>query len=653
MSETCFSLTKAWYGTSGNISAFYEWFIEAQEEAGLFAYKWVQVPSFRSDDGWVKIVNGAIRATFYVDSKAEEKDIQARGGVSSSLGESAIDNTVLANVMRPEEAKLMLASGHIRHFVIHQMAAVQRKHLHDIGQLLGIPDFERASPELVSKSICSLTQQQISSLKLDMQSFPMTFLSNKGYIVSNWGQIPVEYQKQTHNYVMSHLSTPTPTPSISPDRASSAGTESKASAPTVEFSHQLEEFLAFVKAHPGRLWKNDKREHKRLLLASLWSNELTVQKRSFVETKTMHRYIPLPWKRTVPLLTIDEKGVETVKRRLGDREYSRVRKNGFPYANSHGMSVTTGGVEEGLSVHGTLAFELGLPSDGDAKLGNWFITDIEKICAETSFLNPAGRYEDLLPGEEFHDVGQNPQIGSSIGATQHTQITRASLSNHQVYLLKHRPQWCELGFYVDIVQVGEQEDAFFVKLTMSNAYHEPAIRLLQQLRIGLMREFGGHSVDFNVKGLADTAGGFVITFGVITQLQIIERSVSLNPDTKIKSSDVPLPQCCTDTLAAAGGFLISDHRKMELARIEGRRCLVTLYDFTRKPGARRFVRRFLLANCGFIDGNGQSVDSDARLHRAEPNTTIFSSLFSYDGFRLTPTLHDCLGKSVSLEAQQG
>ncbi len=71
------------------------------------------------------------------------------------------------------------------------------------------------------------------------------------------------------------------------------------------------------------------------------------------------------------------------------------------------------------------------------------------------------RYEDLLPGEDYHDVGQNPQIGSSIGlppppqpertlalsrvgmtqkmrfavtgATQHTQLTRACITSYPVY----------------------------------------------------------------------------------------------------------------------------------------------------------------------------------------------------------------------------
>ena len=51
---------------------------------------------------------------------------------------------------------------------------------------------------------------------------------------------------------------------------------------------------------------------------------------------------------------------------------------------------------------------------------NWFASDFEKILSEVVLLNPpAGRSrEDLLPGECFHDVAQNPRSASSIGATQ-------------------------------------------------------------------------------------------------------------------------------------------------------------------------------------------------------------------------------------------
>ena len=42
---------------------------------------------------------------------------------------------------------------------------------------------------------------------------------------------------------------------------------------------------------------------------------------------------------------------------------------------------------------------------------------------EAVALCPALGDDAALPGEEYHEVGQNPRAGSSIAATQHTQVT--------------------------------------------------------------------------------------------------------------------------------------------------------------------------------------------------------------------------------------
>eukprot|EP00455_Lapot_gusevi_P000327 TRINITY_DN10154_c0_g1_i4.p1 TRINITY_DN10154_c0_g1~~TRINITY_DN10154_c0_g1_i4.p1 ORF type:complete len:430 (+),score=76.09 TRINITY_DN10154_c0_g1_i4:181-1470(+) len=395
------------------------------------------------------------------------------------------------------------------------------------------------------------------------------------------------------------------------------------------------------------MWKDDPREHKRLLLAGMWSQELVVVKRSTIEEHTNHRYMALPWPRRVPLMTIDEAGQEKILRDTGIMEYGRLRKNGFPYADSHGMCVSGGGVEEGLKVHGSLAYELNLPEDATAKLGNWYCTDIEKIMVECAVLNPSGAFEDRLPGEEYHDVGQNPQIGSSIGATQHTQITRACITSYPIYQLRNRPQWChELEAFVDVIQVGTEEDAFYVKLTTREITSEKICRMLHELRVGMMREFGGHNVDFNVKALADPNGGFVIIFGVIVQLTKTGRATTMNPDTGVRSEELDsMPIYWTDTCAAAGHVCLNTKQETETALAQGRLIIAKLYDYVRKVGARRYVRRFLLVRCGYVDGYGQTQTVERPRAWAVSKRTIFSSLFSYEGFRLTPTLMDCLTHS--------
>ena len=95
-----------------------------------------QVPCQRSQDGWLQVINGAIRRSFYVDQKAADLDVKARGGLTSNVGESPIDNTVLPNVLGNKQVRGLLASGHVRKFIIKSTARVQHKYLQAISQLL-------------------------------------------------------------------------------------------------------------------------------------------------------------------------------------------------------------------------------------------------------------------------------------------------------------------------------------------------------------------------------------------------------------------------------------------------------------------------------------------------------------------------------------
>ena len=67
-----------------------------------------------------------------------------------------------------------------------------------------------------------------------------------------------------------------------------------------------------------------------------------VVKRSYFEKSTAIRYFPVAWQRQVDLVVLDEHGQTTVLRPVGSQEYSRIRRNRFPYAPAHGMGVTSG-----------------------------------------------------------------------------------------------------------------------------------------------------------------------------------------------------------------------------------------------------------------------------------------------------------------------
>jgi hypothetical protein len=168
-----------------------------------------------------------------------------------------------------------------------------------------------------------------------------------------------------------------------------------------------------------------------------------VTKRSVLEKHTVHRFLLFEWTRQVPLIQVQEDGTESCLRDTGAIEHSRFRKNGFPYQDAHGMGLNSGGLEESSAEGGALGYEYGnaLPRDQHAKLSNWYANDIEKILQEVSILNPHGSLADLLPGEAFHDVGQNPKISSSIGVTQHTQISRSSVRMWPLLALENKVGW--------------------------------------------------------------------------------------------------------------------------------------------------------------------------------------------------------------------
>ena len=103
-----------------------------------------------------------------------------------------------------------------------------------------------------------------------------------------------------------------------------------------------------------------------------------------MERFTNHRYFASPWVRTTPLKGFEEDGsTEKVLREEGAKEYSRIRKNGFAYVESHGLGISSGGITEATTEDQTksLAYELGtlLVEDASAKLGNWFAADFEKV----------------------------------------------------------------------------------------------------------------------------------------------------------------------------------------------------------------------------------------------------------------------------------
>lgn len=292
-------------------------------------------------------------------------------------------------------------------------------------------------------------------------------------------------------------------------------------------------------------------------------------------------------------------------RPAGSVEHSRFRKNVFAYGESHGLGQSGGGCAE-LPTWGpgTLMYEFGtlLCMDEAAKVPNHWLTDVDKIIRDCVLLCPEGGMANALPGEVLHDAGQNPVISSSIGATQHTQVMRASAADFPLMAERCDPRWCErIDAWLDIVQVGEMDDAFFVSMRTRAPDALPFLQFLVDFRVHVIEAFGG-AVDFNVTCHPTTDGEFIVDLSPVACIRRIpvpkgEGVLGLdfdfeNPDLGERVSQKKLPVATVDCTHGKGNILAVNEEFWNIS-LEGRPVLCRLYDFNRKPGARAVVEKFL------------------------------------------------------------
>ncbi|CAL1137252.1 unnamed protein product [Cladocopium goreaui] len=240
-------------------------------------------------------------------------------------------------------------------------------------------------------------------------------------------------------------------------------------------------------------------------------------------------------------------------------------------------------------------YELGslLCIDDAAKLPNHFVTDIEKIVQDCVLLCPDG-VADALPGEVLHDAGQNPIVASSIGKSQHTQVSKASVEDFPLMKQQQSPRWCsKLDAFVDIVQVGKDKDAFFVCVRTRTPNSKPVLDFLVQLRLEYLRSFG-RAVDFNCTCHPSVSGEYYLNLAPVARMQRIKVPHGqgclgldfdfLNPDLGEKVTNLGLPVAFVDSSHGKGNMLAAS-AKLWASCLEGKPLLTRLYDFNRKLGS--------------------------------------------------------------------
>jgi hypothetical protein len=433
-------------------------------------------------------------------------------------------------------------------------------------------------------------------------SFCLRELISRGCVCQGFDQLELEDQIRLWDMVRNLV-----TDNMDPAKIS----------PAPDTSDSFEQIVLWARSNPGEYFEKDKLKHNLIMLLGLWCGKLVVVKKSAMERMSLARYFALVWKRHQPLLAFHG-GKEVEMRCAGTNEASRIRANEAPYATLHGMSLPPSGFAlderwnsnksfqkklQGASV----IMEMQWVNDPSANVENWFLTDIEKIVNESYQLNPHGPSSMWLHSEMPVNVGQNPKIGSSIAKTQHTQICKGSLSSYPVLQIASPagPRYSSvLDAKVDFVPVGpkqgmpEEEFGFFLKCMTTNPTAAPLTEFLVGLRKHVIKEFGGvEKVDFLCACTSDDAGGFVVLFAPIPQLEQITKGSAdladfLNPLTGQTTEQAGIKEARLDFGKGVGQFLCLKPELREQLLANGEDTLRRIWAFNRVPGLQAAVQAF-------------------------------------------------------------
>ena len=124
LTQKCAALTLAWHGAR-NYSVIYEFLMELHDvDRSTYPYRFEELPAERSADGWVRVIDGNVRKALHAAPKQDGAELDV-GGVPQYIGDSAIDNTVLPNLMPAAEAHALLAGGAVKRIFVRRMAGKQ------------------------------------------------------------------------------------------------------------------------------------------------------------------------------------------------------------------------------------------------------------------------------------------------------------------------------------------------------------------------------------------------------------------------------------------------------------------------------------------------------------------------------------------------
>eukprot|EP00933_Yihiella_yeosuensis_P019539 TRINITY_DN15818_c0_g1_i1.p1 TRINITY_DN15818_c0_g1~~TRINITY_DN15818_c0_g1_i1.p1 ORF type:complete len:1927 (-),score=360.69 TRINITY_DN15818_c0_g1_i1:513-6293(-) len=599
LSTRCYQLTERWHG-KGNYSAIYHFLMEASEYDGHSHYLLTDLKTQRSEDGYVKAIDGSGRRRILADaaSKAVTSNSLLVGRIPQAIGETHLDNLVLSSLVTRRRAIRLRAGNLIQQWFGKtvrrtQIKILERARIQEIPleeeDVIVLYNLGHNPPE-------GLTEKEKNRLP-NPNCLGFRHLLETHEVIHSYGELPEEARNKAEAFLYEELAAEDPEDSL---------------------DEELEAFVKHCEAFPGRSFQGNKVVHKLMLLRAIESPALRILFRSEVERYTQHRYFTMKWKRSLPLLDLplDPRDKILKATRLPDTsEASRFRKHTVSCADMHGISQTGGGSAEGEEwPPGTLMYELGtlLCHEEHHKAAMTGLHDIEKIIREAIALNPHGGTGSKLPWEELFDVGQNPALVAGKGAlTAHTEVFKSSAGYFPLMKESKKPQYFKaLDVHMEVIQVGNEKDAVLVQVKTKEPDFIPLLRVLLGLRVRCLQAYG-RGVDFTASCTPSQDGFFYINLAPVVCLRRVVMPQGLgyrggdydiiNPDTSQRASLCGLPDTTVDLYNGKGNVITHDDDGWRSA-LEGRPMLARLYDFNRKIGARYVCQDFLNAckDSGFL-----------------------------------------------------
>ena len=179
---------------------------------------------------------------------------------------------------------------------------------------------------------------------------------------------------------------------------------------------------------------------------------------------------------------------------------------------------------------------------------------------------------------------------------------------------------------LDLVQVGDQNDAAVLTIVTRKASSPAVVELLVSLRMRLLQLFGGRRIDFNLIASARGNGEFVLVFAPVAAMAFDPTMKAyFNPATGEVYDESQLPCATVDSSQGKGNILTYTPQAHALAML-GEHVVRRLFDFNRQPGARAAMVDFIADRYGVIlrGSNGRTEHVGIPLElKLEPPPPLF------------------------------